>query len=99
MISRIISGDSGDNIVGIEGIGEKRATAIAREHKTFTALLEALPLKGRSKYIQNLNVGKDILIRNEKLINLIKYNEEAILSGKGEEINLETLNAITTFNH
>lgn len=99
MISRIISGDDGDNIIGIEGIGEKRATALAREHKTFSGLLEALPIKGRSKYIQNLNQGREILIRNEKLINLVKYNEEAILSGKGEEITLEELNAITTFNH
>lgn len=99
MISRIISGDSGDNIIGIDGIGEKRATGLAKEYKTFSALLEALPIKGRSKYIQNLNQGKDILIRNEKLINLIKYNEEAILSGKEEEITLERLNAIAKFNN
>ena len=70
MLSRIIEGDKSDNILGIEGIGPKRAQALAREYKTLDSLLEALPIKGRSKYIQNLNAGHEQLIRNEKLINL-----------------------------
>src|SRR5210317_283634 len=86
MLSRIIEGDKSDNIVGIEGIGPKRAQALAREYKTLDSLLEALPIKGRSKYITNLNAGKDQLVRNEKLINLKKYCIEAICAGKeGEE--------------
>ena len=82
MLSRIIEGDKSDNILGIEGIGPKRAQGLAKDHKEFDKLLESLPLKGRSKYIQNLNAGRDTLLRNEKLINLKKYCEEAILSGK-----------------
>ena len=82
MLSRIIEGDKSDNILGIEGIGPKRAQALAREYKTLDKLLEALPIKGRSKYIQNLNAGPDKLIRNEKLINLKKYCVEAITAGK-----------------
>lgn len=86
MLSRIIEGDKSDNILGIEGIGPKRAQTLAREYKTLDSLLEALPIKGRSKYITNLNAGKDTLIRNEKLINLKKYCVEAITAGKnGEE--------------
>ena len=86
MLSRIIEGDKSDNILGTEGIGPKRAQTLAREHKTLDALIEALPLKGKSKYIQNLNAGKDVLIRNEKLINLKRYCKEAIIAGKlGEE--------------
>jgi 5'-3' exonuclease len=92
MLSRIIEGDSGDNIVGIEGIGPKRAQALAREYKTLDALLAALPLKGRSKYIINLNAGADILIRNEKLINLKRYNEQAVLAGKEGDDLLQVLN-------
>lgn len=92
MLSRIIEGDSGDNIVGIEGIGPKRAQALAREYKTLDALLAALPLKGRSKYIMNLNAGADILIRNEKLINLKRYNEQAVLAGKEGDDLLQVLN-------
>ena len=86
MLSRIIEGDKSDNMLGIEGIGPKRAQGLAKDHKEFSKLLDSLPLKGRSKYIQNLNAGRDTLLRNEKLINLKKYCEEAILSGKeGEE--------------
>ena len=86
MLSRIIEGDKSDNILGIEGIGPKRAQALAREYKTLDSLLEALPIKGRSKYITNLNAGADTLVRNEKLINLKKYCVEAITAGKnGDE--------------
>ena len=45
--------------LGIEGIGPKRAQALAREYKTLDNLLEALPIKGRAKYIQNLNAGHE----------------------------------------
>lgn len=86
MLSRIIEGDKSDNILGIEGIGPKRAQTLAREYKTLDSLLEALPIKGRSKYITNLNAGKDTLLRNEKLINLKKYCVDAITAGKqGDE--------------
>ena len=91
MLSRIIEGDKSDNILGIEGIGPKRAQGLAKDHKEFNKLLESLPIKGRSKYIQNLNAGRDVLLRNEKLKNLKKYCEEAILSGKEGEQYLATL--------
>ena len=91
MLSRIIEGDKSDNILGIEGIGPKRAQALAREYKTLDSLLEALPIKGRSKYIQNLNVGHNQLIRNEKLINLKKYCVEAIVAGKQGDEPIEQL--------
>lgn len=91
MLSRIIEGDKSDNILGIEGIGPKRAQALAREHKTLDKLLAALPIKGRSKYIQNLNAGHDQLIRNEKLINLKKYCVDAICAGKHGDEPIEQL--------
>jgi len=91
MLSRIIEGDKSDNILGIEGIGPKRAQALAREYKTLDNLLEALPIKGKSQYIQNLNAGKAQLIRNEKLINLKKYCVEAICAGKEGEDPIERL--------
>ena len=94
MLSRIIEGDKSDNILGIEGIGPKRAQALAREYKTLDSLLEALPIKGRSKYIQNLNVGHNQLIRNEKLINLKKYCVDAICAGKEGEDPLERLSSL-----
>ena len=94
MLSRIIEGDKSDNILGIDGIGPKRAQTLAREYKTLDALLEALPIKGRSKYIQNLNAGHDTLVRNEKLINLKKYCENAISAGKYGDEPLEQLRSL-----
>jgi len=91
MLSRIIEGDKSDNILGIEGIGPKRAQALAREYKTLDNLLEALPIKGKSKYITNLNAGREQLIRNEKLINLKQYCIEAICAGKEGDEPLERL--------
>ena len=85
MLSRIIEGDKSDNIIGIEGIGPKRAQTLAKEYKTLPSLLDAIPIKGRAKYIQNLNAGVETLIRNEKLINLKKYCEDAMVSGKEGE--------------
>lgn len=92
MLSRIIEGDKSDNIIGIEGIGPKRAQGLAREYKTLDSLLEALPIKGKSKYITNLNAGADTLIRNEKLINLKQYCENAIVAGKQGNEPLDVLN-------
>ena len=44
-------------LIGIEGIGPKRAQALAKEYKTLDNLLKALPIKGKSQYIQNQILG------------------------------------------
>lgn len=84
--SRIIEGDKSDNILGIEGIGPKRSAALVKEYKTLDNLLNSLPLKGRSKYITNLNNGFKTLEQNEKLINLIDYNEDVISCVEKQEL-------------
>lgn len=94
MLSRIIEGDKGDNIIGIEGIGPKRAQALAREYKTLDKLLAALPIKSKSQYITNLNAGKDRLIRNETLINLKAYYQTAINAGKEGDDPMEILSEL-----
>jgi DNA polymerase-1 len=91
MLSRVIEGDKSDNIIGIEGIGPKRAQALAKEYKTLDRLVAALPIKGKSQYITNLNAGKETLLKNEQLINLKRYCETAILAGKDENSPLEVL--------
>lgn len=96
LLSRIIEGDKSDNIMGVEGIGPKRAQALAREYKTFSDLLDALPITpAKSKYLKNLNSSQDVLIRNEKLINLKKYNQESITAGKYGEEAWEELVSVT----
>lgn len=87
LVAKIIQGDSGDNIKGIEGIGEKRSASIASGCESLNDLLKKLPLKGNAKYVKNLNSSKSILKLNEKLINLLGYNEVAIKAGKdGDDV-------------
>lgn len=94
MLSRIIEGDKGDNIIGIEGIGPKRAQALAKEYKTLDNLLKALPIKSKSQYITNLNAGRERLIRNETLINLKAYHQLAINAGKEGDDPMEILSEL-----
>lgn len=94
MLSRIIEGDKGDNIIGIEGIGPKRAQALAKTYKTLDKLLAAMPIKGKSQYIMNLNAGRDRLIRNETLINLKRYHQIAIDAGKEGDDPMEVLSEL-----
>lgn len=94
MLSRIIEGDKGDNIIGIEGIGPKRAQTLARDYKTLDKLLAALPIKSKAQYIANLNAGRDRLIRNETLINLKGYHQIAINAGKEGDDPMEILSEL-----
>jgi len=87
LLSRYIEGDKSDAIIGVEGIGPKRAQGLAKKYKNLPELIKALPVKGKSKYIQNLNQSKKLLERNEQMINLTIYNKNAIMAGKdGEEV-------------
>jgi len=87
LFSRILEGDKSDNILGVEGVGPKRAQQLAKEYASLTDLLDSLPLKGKSKYIQNLNTSKEKLLKNEHLISMKKYNKTVIEAAKeGEEV-------------
>lgn len=89
--ARMIEGDAGDGITGVEGIGPKRSIALIKEHKTIEGLISKLPLAGRAKYIQNLNNSIDILQRNEKLINLLDYIDDVIASVEKQDLIEEML--------
>lgn len=81
-----------DNVHGVEGVGEKRAWQIIEKHGTLFDVYDALPLEGKSKYIQNLNVFGDNLLRNLALMDKITYCAEAIGAENIQDINdnLET---------
>lgn len=89
--ARMIEGDSGDGINGVEGIGPKRSIALIKEYKTIDGLISNLPLAGKAKYIQNLNKSIDILQRNEKLINLLDYIDDVIASVEKQDLIEEML--------
>lgn len=91
MFSRIIEGDTGDAIYGVEGIGPKRAQGIVRKYPSLDLLLHDMPISGTAKYIKNLNASVELLIRNERLINLHAYHEAAIKAGQDGEENWKHL--------
>jgi 5'-3' exonuclease len=89
--ARMIEGDAGDGISGVDGIGPKRSIALIKEYKNIQNLISSLPLVGKAKYIQNLNSSVDILKRNEKLINLLDYIDEVITSVEKQDLIEEML--------
>ena len=93
LFSRIIEGDKSDGINGIDGIGKKRSQSLVKEYKTLDGLLSALPVKGRAKYIQNLNSGKETLLLNKQLMDLTTYMNEAISMAENPEVVEEVLSS------
>lgn len=89
--SRIIEGDKSDNILGIEGIGQKRGQSLIKEYETLDALVSALPLKGRAKYIKNLNEGLETLQLNKRLMDLKNHVDEAITMSENPDVVYEVL--------
>jgi DNA polymerase-1 len=80
---KVLKGDAKDNITGIEGVGDKRAAALIDEYGSALDILDAIPLQGDNKYIQNVNNSAHIIERNYKLIDLVSFHEENI----GEHMN------------
>lgn len=78
---KCLTGDKGDNIPGIPGIGEKRATSLVKEYGNIFDIYDACPIDSKYKYIQTLNDNKEVLLRNFELMDLKTYAKEAI----GEE--------------
>ena len=75
---KVLAGDSGDNIPGVNGVGPKRAVQIISKYGSIQEVLDSIPLEGTAKYIQNLNSMKDQLELNIKLMDLNSYCEQAI---------------------
>lgn len=86
---KVLMGDSGDNIPGVKGIGEKRAFTILDKYgPSAYDVRENLPIKGTSKYIQELNKFGDNILRNYELIDLVTYCDEAIKEHKKDIDNI-----------
>jgi 5'-3' exonuclease len=75
---KCLTGDKGDNVPGVPGIGPVRATALIREYGSAMDIYDALPIDGKYKYIVNLNEFNEGLLTNYELMDLVTYCEEAI---------------------
>ena len=84
---KCLTGDKGDNVPGVPGVGPKRAVQLMEQYGTVFDIYDACPIEGRYKYIQAVNENAEQLLTNVELMDLITYCEDAI----GEE-NKEVIN-------
>jgi 5'-3' exonuclease len=87
---KCLMGDAGDNILGVEGIGPKRAEQLVQEYGSTYDIIANIPINSKYKYVQSLNKSKDLLLLNYQLMDLVTYCTEAISSEFKTQIN-ETL--------
>jgi 5'-3' exonuclease len=83
---KCLTGDKGDNVAGIPGIGPKRAVQLIQQYGTAWDIYEALPLDSRYKYIQELNANGDRLLVNYELMDLMTFCDDAIGQDNIEDI-------------
>lgn len=84
---KCLTGDAGDNIPGVPGIGPKKARALVETYGSTYDIIANLPISSRYKYIQSLNdFGADNLMLNYQLMDLLEFCEEAL-----GETNRETI--------
>lgn len=83
---KTLTGDKGDNVPGVDGVGPKRATQLIQQYGDIFDIMASLPIDGKYKYIQNLNeFGTDGLEMGVKLMDLT-YDVEGAVLGHGQEI-------------
>jgi DNA polymerase-1 len=84
---KCLTGDSGDNVFGVPGIGPKRAVGLINEYGSTWDIIASIPISGKYKYIEALNKCKDQLELNYKLMDLVTYSEDAIGTENCKQIN------------
>ena len=83
---KCLTGDKGDNVPGVPGIGPKRALTLIQEYGSALDLYDALPIAGKYKYIEALNENAEQLIQNYELMDLISFCDDAIGSDNLQDI-------------
>ena len=90
---KCLTGDSGDNIPGVAGIGPKKAQTLVSQYGSTWDIIANLPIVSRYKYVQNLNeFGADNLMLNYQLMDLLEFCDEALGPTNCETINTTLLN-------
>ena len=75
---KCLTGDKGDNVAGIPGIGPKRATQLIEQFGSAWDIYEAVPINSKYKYIQELNANCEQLLVNYELMDLMTFCDDAI---------------------
>ena len=90
---KCLTGDKGDNVPGINGIGPKRAEQLIGQYGDAMSIYDNVPIPGHYKYIQELNANADVLLKNYELMDLITYCDDAIGADNVSEIQRRMMNA------
>ena len=88
---KCLTGDKGDNVPGIPGIGPKRAVDLMQQYGSVFDIYDSIPIEGKYKYIQSLNENAEQLLINVELMDLVTYSEEAIGKDNIQVINEEII--------
>ena len=83
---KCLTGDKGDNVPGVPGVGPKRAVQLMEQYGTVFDIYDACPLEGKYKYIQAVNENAEQLLTNVELMDLNTYSEDAIGEDNGKVI-------------
>ena len=92
---KCLTGDKGDNVPGIPGIGPKRAQQLIEQYGNAFSIYEATPINSKYKYIQTLNENADQILTNYELMDLITFCDDAI--GKANIADIES--TINEYRH
>lgn len=84
---KCLMGDSGDNVLGVPGIGPKRALSLVQDYGSALDIAAELPITSKYKYITALNeFGADKIMLNYKLMDLVSFCHEAVGKENIQEI-------------
>lgn len=86
---KVLMGDKGDHILGVEGVGIKRAESLIKDYGSAYDVYDAIPINSKYKYIQKLNEFKDTILLNYLLMDLVSYCEDAVGKENINKINKE----------
>lgn len=93
---KVLQGDSGDSVIGIEGVGAKRAYNLVREYGTAMNIFSEIPLDGKQKFVERINNSGDLILLNYELMDLLAFCEDAIAFP--DKNNLETVRSFCENN-
>jgi 5'-3' exonuclease len=83
---KCLTGDKGDNVPGIPGIGPKRAETLLEQFGDAMSIYDATPISSKYKYIQSLNENAEQILQNYELMDLMTYCDDAIGSDNIQDI-------------
>lgn len=86
MSLKALQGDTGDNIKGVLQVGPKRAAELLEKYDDIFNIMDAIPIPGKLKWVQNINASKELLELNIQLVDLVTYCEEAVGVENAKEI-------------